>query len=269
MGKIISIASQKGGVGKTTTALNLGFSLSRFGSRVLLVDGDPQGGMTIASNVKRRTSLGIIDLLKGEHGLSDIVMRSRDRTLSVAGIGRLEPEDIFLLEAAATDGRLGQVLTTIATGFDYVLLDAPAGVGGIVTSLLSVSDSVILVVLCKMLSLKTLPSFLTLTKWVRDHKNPRLKLEGVLFSMMDRRNPLEAELLVEFKSSLPEEIFFKTLIPFEEVIEKASNRSFPVALMPDSQQANKHYIDLALELKEREIASQQGGEGDEQATGLF
>ena len=269
MGKIISIASQKGGVGKTTTTLNLGFSLSRFGNRVLLIDGDPQGGMTIASNVKRRTTLGIIDLLKGGHGLGDIVMQTRDRTLSVAGIGRLEPEDVFLLEEAAKDGRLGKIIKAVASKFDYVLLDAPAGVGGIVTALLTVSDSVILVVLCKTLSLKTLPSFLTMTKWVRDNKNPQLKLEGIVFSMLDRRNPIEAELLAEFKTSLPEEIFFKSLLPFDELIEKASGRSFPVALMPDSQQANKYYIDLALELKEREMLAQTGGGADEQNTGLF
>jgi len=268
MGKVITISSQKGGVGKTTTTLNLGFSLSRFGNRVLLVDGDPQGGMTIASNVKRRTSLGIIDLLKGGRALSDIIMQTRDRTLSVAGIGRMEPEDVFLLEDWAKDGKLGEVITAIASGFDYVLLDAPAGVGGLVTSLLSVSDSAIVVVLCKTLSLKTLPSFLALTKWVRDHKNPRLKLEGILISMMDRRNPLEAELLTEFKSTLPEEIFFKTIVPFEELIEKASNKSFPVALMPDSQQTNKYYIDLALELKEREMLAHTGGD-DEHVTGLF
>ena len=89
-----------------------------------------------------------------------------------------------------------------------------------------------------------------------------------MFSMLDRRNPIEAEQLQEFKASLPEEIFFKTMIPFEEVIEKASNRSFPVALMPDSQQTNKYYIDFALELKQRELA-QRGGDVDEQTTGLF
>ena len=171
MRRIITIASQKGGVGKTTTALNLGYNLSRLGGRVLIVDGDPQGGITIASNLKKRTTMGIVNVLKKECGPGDIVMTTRENTLSIAGIGAMEPEDVLFFEAEALKGSLKELLRSLSREYSYVIVDAPAGIGGIVTSLLGASDSVIMVVHCRTLSLKTLPSFLKLIQWVKDKQN--------------------------------------------------------------------------------------------------
>jgi len=267
MAKVITIASQKGGVGKTTTALNLGFSLSRIGARVLLVDGDPQGGMTIATNLKKRTELGLVNLLKDNLAAKEIVMVTKDGALAVTGIGKMDPEDVFLLEDWSRNGALGKAVTAMSAGFDYVIIDSPARVGSLVTSMLGVSDGVILVVVCKALSLKTIPSFLSLTKWVRGNTNPALKLDGVVVTMMDVASPTQAGLMAELKESLPEEVFFKTVIPYDEAFEIASVRSVPVSMLQGSQQAAKMYMDLAFEVKERE--SEGGGADDEQVTGLF
>jgi chromosome partitioning protein len=269
MGKIITIASQKGGVGKTTTALNLGFSLSRFGNRVLILDSDPQGGITLATNLKRRTELGLINMLMEGLPPSDIVMHVRNNSLAVAGIGRLEPEDVFMLDELAKNGRLATGIKCLAEGFDYLLIDAPAGVGGLVTSLLSASDSVIPVVLCRALSIKSLPMLLNLVKWVRDHKNPDLVLEGVLITMLDERSEVESSLSKEFRASLPEAIFFRTTIPYQGVFEKASIRSVPVGMLKEGQIAAKQYMDLAWEIKERELRIRDTGGSDELVAGLF
>ncbi|GFO54349.1 sporulation initiation inhibitor Soj [Geomonas sp. Red276] len=268
MGRVITIASQKGGVGKTTTVLNLGYSLSRFGNRVLLLDCDPQGGLTLATNLKKRTDLGLINQLMGGKGLSDIVMHTKDPNLAVAGIGRLDPEDVFMLDEFAKDGRLTAGVREIAAGFDYLLIDAPAGVGGLVTSLLLASDAVIPVVLCRALAIKSLPLLLNLVRWVRDHHNPGLSIEGVLMTMFDQNNETERELGSEFRASLPPELFFRNTIPYLATFEKASVRSLPVALLAEGQQGAKCYMDLALELKEREIA-RQTGVSDELVAGLF
>lgn len=269
MGKIIAIASQKGGVGKTTTTLNLGFSLSRFGSKVLLIDGDPQGGMAIASNLKKRTTLGLVDVLQGRCGANEIVMTTKDQSLSIAGIGQPTPEEVFALEEAAHNGTLGNLIRSIAGGFDYVLIDAPAGIGSLVTALLAAADGVILVIVPRMLSLKSLPSFLTLTQWVQQNKNAALGLEGVVLTMFNPTSPTESSLLDEIKASLPAEVFFRTVIPSEDLFEQASVRAIPVALLPGGQQAAKPYLDLAMELKERELLTQRGEQDDDQTIGLF
>lgn len=269
MGRIITIASQKGGVGKTTTALNLGYSLSRFGSRVLLLDCDPQGGLTLATNLKKRTELGLIDLLAEGKGLAEAVMTTRDPNLSVAGIGKLAPEDVFKLDEYARDGRLTAGIREIAAGFDYVLLDAPAGVGSLVTSLLFASDGVIAVVLSRALAIKSLPLLLNLVRWVRDRRNSELAVEGVLMTMFDSGNQTEEELHREFRDSLPGELFFRTAIPCRPCFEQASVRSLPVAMLQEGQEAAKSYLEVALELKEREYQRLKMEVGDELAAGLF
>jgi len=269
MGRVITIASQKGGVGKTTTALNLGYSLSRIGNRVLVLDGDPQGGITLATNLKKRTERGLINLLREECRHGEVVMQTRDSSLSVAGIGKLEPEDVVLLEEFARNGKLGQTVKTLAGGFDYLIIDAPAGVGGAVSSFLGASDGVIPVVLSRALSIKSLPLLLNLVRWVREHTNPGLNLDGVLLTMVDPRSEVEAELTRELRASLPEELFFRNTIPYQAVFETASVRSLPVGMLGDGQLAASHYLGLAWEIKERELRDQETGGGDEHVAGLF
>ncbi|MHB8881536.1 MAG: ParA family protein [Thermodesulfovibrionales bacterium] len=269
MRRIITIASQKGGVGKTTTTLNLGYNLSRLGGRVLIVDGDPQGGISIASNLKKKTSKGIIDVLKKECNPRDIVMTTRENTLSVVGIGTMEPEDVLFFEAEAARGRLKELLRTLSLDYSYVLVDAPAGVGGIVMALLSASDSVIMVVQCRTLSLKTLPSFLKLVQWVKGRQNALLVFEGVVITMLNEKNPYELQLYDEAKKMFPEEAFFRTMIPYDDLFEQASSRAVPIAMLRGGKKAGSIYMDLAMELKERELKREMGGEGDDDAEGLF
>jgi len=123
MGKIIAIASQKGGVGKTTTALNLGYCMTRFGSKVLLIDGDPQGGMSIASNLSTQTNLGLMNLVKNTAKANEIVLTTRDKTMGILGLGRLQPDDVLLLENEARTGNLGMLIRTLTKGYDYIIID--------------------------------------------------------------------------------------------------------------------------------------------------
>lgn len=269
MRKIITVASQKGGVGKTTTTLNLGYNLSRLGGRVLIVDGDPQGGISIASNLKKRTTRGIVNVLKGECSARDIIMTTKEDTLSIAGIGTTGPQDVILLEAEASGGKLKELLRSLSAGYSYVLVDAPAGVGGIVTALLGASDSVILLAQCRTLSLKTLPSFLKLVEWVRENRNGSLGFEGVVFTMINEKNAYELQLRDEAEKMFPEGALFRATIPYDDFFERASARSVPVAMLRDGRNAGSYYMNLAMELKERELKRELGGERDEDADGLF
>jgi chromosome partitioning protein len=271
MGKIITVASQKGGVGKTTTTLNLGFSLTRFNAKVMLVDGDPQGGMAIASNLVKQTDLGLVHLLKNTVKAEEIVFSTKDRTMGVVGLGNLQPEDVLFLEHEARNGTLGMLLQSLARGYDYVFIDAPSGVGGIPASLLSISDSVLIIVNCRALSLKTIPMFLKLVKEIKSLHNPRLELEGVIITMYNEKSNVEKQILGEIRKSFPPQAFFQTLIPYSEYYEEASLHSVPVALMPQGLKAARPYIEIAMELKEREarLKKNAGDRDDEEIMGLF
>ena len=268
MGKIITVASQKGGVGKTTTALNLGYCLSRYGSRVMLIDGDPQGGMAIASNLTKQTDKGLVNLVKNEAKPEDVIVETRDKSMSVVGLGALSPDDVLMLESEARNGTFGMLLKTITEGYNYVIIDAPSGVGALPASLLGISDGVLLAVNCRAIALKTIPLFLKMFKSVKEEQNERLAFEGVLVTMYDRDSDIEKQILGEIKKRFPASAFFKTIIPYGDVFERATLNSVPVALMPRGVNAARPYFELALELKERELLEKEG-ESDESIVGLF
>lgn len=268
MGKIICVASHKGGVGKTTTALNLGFSLSRFGQRVLLVDADPQGAMAIASNLKKRTDKGLVNLLRGDAKPGDVVITTKDKTLGVVGVGADRPEDVFHFEAEARKGSLARVIRAISDGYDYTFIDAPAGIGSLTTSLLGASAGVLLPLTCRAITVKTLPAFLKLTQKIRGKINPDLRLEGLVATMYEHTEA-EAEMLSELRADFPPSVFFETVIPFDDSFERASLRSVPVGMIPGADEAARAYMDLAMELKTRELNEQQKGKTDEDVEGLL
>ena len=270
MGKIVTIASHKGGVGKTTTALNFAYSLSRLGGSVLLVDVDPQGGMTVATNVKKHNGSGLVDYLSGNSQLQDVISQTKARRLSIMGIGSINHDSIARLEQLAAHGALKKALTIFAKYYDYVIVDAPAGLGCLPTALLNASDAVILVVQCRSLALKTLPPMLALIDWVQKSSNPNLILEGVLINMYNQSNPTESQMFSEIQSAFPEQMFFTTTIPFDPVFEDISLQSVPAAMHNGAQAIAGRYIELSVEYKQREMLRAQAEGADDVAdSGLF
>jgi chromosome partitioning protein len=273
MARVVTVGSQKGGVGKSTTVLNLGYSLSRFGRRVLLVDADPQSGMSIASNLSRRTASGLVQILRGDADPLAAVTFARDRMLAGLNTGIVELEDAFFLEQACRNGGLAAIFRALDGSFDYVLIDAPAGVGSIVHGLLAASHGAILVVRCQTILVKSLPIFLKAVQYARQTANPQLVLVGALMTMRDPKDALDEQLSRELQESFPASVFFKAQIPLDPVYEIASQRAVPVArlrsALEGARTAAQAYMDLALEFRERDEASHAGGAGDEDAEGLF
>jgi len=249
MKKIISIVSQKGGVGKTTTALNLGYSLSLLGEKVLIIDSDPQGGVALAVNLKTRTAKGLVHALKNEiDNDKDVVEFLKKDKLAVAGVGIERPEDILFFEKAAADGSLGKLIKNIAEDFDYVLIDAPVGIGAIVKAVLEVSTSYLLLINCKAGTVKSLPRLIKLADWLRENVNKELELQGIVTTMFDHRSSSENQILNHFRARLPNNFFSKTIIPFDSRFEQASIKAIPVALLADGQKAAKPFDELAIEI---------------------
>ncbi len=266
MSKILAIASQKGGVGKTTTTLNLGFSLSRIGGPVLLVDGDPQGGLADASNLKARTSDGLIDVLRGDRKPSDVLMPTRDNTMAVVGVGAKCSGDVEELEQRAEE--LGRIIRALSAGFDYTIVDVPAGIGRLVMSLLRASDSVIVALNPRPLAVRSLPGLLRLLAELADTGSP-VSFEGVVVTMMDHASEVEAKLYQRLRDELPDEGVFDAVIPYDRLFEKASLKAVPVAMLAGASDLARAYMDVAMELKARELRDQTGEVTDDSVVGLF
>lgn len=268
MGKIITVASHKGGVGKTTSVLNLGFSLSRFGQKVMLVDSDPQGAIAISTNLKKRTTKGLINLLKNDSKPEQVIVSTKDKTMGILGIGELEPEDVFLIEKEARKGTLGKLIRSVAKGYDYVFLDAPAGTSSVVTALLSVSDSVLVPVNCRVFAVKTLPGFLKLIRRVREKLNTSLRLEGIIITMVEDK-PSNHAVFEQITNSFPPTVLYETYIPYDESFEIASSKAIPVGMLPGGEDMAQSYMNLAIEFKKRELNDKTRGVSDEDVEGLF
>ncbi|MEM6822184.1 MAG: ParA family protein [Verrucomicrobiota bacterium] len=255
MGRIISIASQKGGVGKTTSSVNLAFTLSAMGYRTLLVDLDPQGGTTIAINLREFTELGLVDLLQETATKEDALAATEDGGITMLGIGRLAPENMPYFEQAAWDGRLGDLLLDVAEPFDYTVFDLPAGTGGVVHMALSISDGVIPITDCSSIALKSMPMLLEVIEHITSQYNADLRVEGVLLSGINDDSQTQAELYQELEATLPGGILFNTVVPRDERISRASLEAIPAALFPESEDIAEIYQQWANEILAREVGS--------------
>jgi chromosome partitioning protein len=269
MGKIIMVASQKGGVGKTTVSFNLAYNLGKMGNSVLLLDGDPQGGIAIASNLRNKTKLGILDIILGRCTYEEAIQKTKNGFMSVLGIGELSIEDVFNIEDKARSGELGTIIKEIAEKFNYIIIDTPAGIGTLVSSFMQISDELIMVINCKTFSLKTLPLFLKTIKDVKTKYNNKLELNGVIINMFKNGNELEKDILTKIKKVFPREVFYNTIIPYSDYFEKASMYSIPISMLTRRNNASKPFLELAMELKERETKNIKGGNDEEPIMGLF
>lgn len=255
MSRTITIASQKGGVGKTTVALNLGYCLGRMAGGTLLIDLDPQGGLALASNLRNRTRLGLFDIIKKRAAPEEALAEAADGSVTVLGLGEMAPSEITHFEEWAWDGTLGQAVADVSSRFHYILIDAPAGIGGPVHAALSVSQGVVMVCDCSALTLKSVPAFLGVVRHISEKFNPSLRLEGVLISLFDSANPAETAILEQVREIFPPGSLFNTIIPCDPAFEAASLDAVPAVLADPSSNLKRVFLDLAVELRERELAA--------------
>ncbi len=251
--KIIAIANQKGGVGKTTTAVNLATALAAVGRRVLLIDLDPQGnastGLGITNADRRITTY---DLILGEVGVADAVMPTAiPRLFIISANIDLSGAEIELVSMVRREGRLHDALTNADLPYDYVLIDCPPSLGLVTLNALTAADSILIPLQCEFYALEGLSHLLKTIELVRARMNPRLTIQGVVLTMYDRRNSLTSQIEQDVREFLGTQVY-KTVIPRNVRMSEAPSHGKPALIYDLRCTGSQAYLKLAGELLRRE-----------------
>ncbi|MDI1443648.1 ParA family protein [Polyangium sp. 6x1] len=264
---VICVASQKGGVGKTTISLNLGLALARAGHRTLLMELDAQGSLCLSLGLPDRARPGIAEVLTGAEHIGNVLLRTRDPQLHVLSVGRVDPTTVAGFEEALTrTGMLTGMLSKLESEFDIVLLDCPAGLGKVTSRALEAASHVLSPLQAEPLALRSVGQLLALIDRVRAEKNPRLTLIGIVLSMFDRQTPASLEVAETLWTRFPGGIILDSVIPRDEVFLEASLRGSPLLLMQKRPPPLARVFDqLANDVLDR--LDSQGGAATEEDDG--
>ena len=249
MARIIAVANQKGGVGKTTTTVNLGACLAYFGKKVLLVDIDAQGNATSGLGVRKvDVEKDIYDILVNETPIEEVVLPSSRENLSVVPATiQLAGAEIELTNQMARETRLKQALAKISDDYDFILIDCPPSLGHLTINAFTASDTILIPVQCEYYALEGLSQLLNTVRLVQKHFNPDLKIEGVLLTMLDARTNLGYEVVDEVKKYFREKVY-KTIIPRNIRLSEAPSHGLSIIDYDPRSRGAEVYLELAKEV---------------------
>ena len=249
MGKIIAIVNQKGGVGKTTTAINLAAAVGKAGKRCLLVDLDPQGNATSGVGVdKRQVRLSTYELLLGQAKVEEARLATGFRNLDVLPCSiRLAGAEVELVDMERRKNRLLAALATVRSEYDYLFIDCPPSLGLLTLNALCAADTVLVPIQPEYFALEGLSQLMGTVRRVKQQDNPQLELEGVLFTMYDGRLNLTQQVAKEVKKFFPRKVF-ATTIPRSVRLSEAPSFGKPICYYDGSSRGALAYDALAEEL---------------------
>jgi chromosome partitioning protein len=249
MARIVAVVNQKGGVGKTTTSVNLAAGLAQAGKRVLLVDLDPQGNATMGSGVdKRKLARTVYHVLLGLGDIAEIRTRSGSGGYDLIPANReLVGAEVELVELPNREGRLRAALATIAGDYAYILIDCPPSLSLLTVNALTAAEEVLIPMQCEYYALEGLTDLVGTIKRVRAHLNPKLKIAGLLRTMYDPRNTLSHQVSQQLETHFGDKVY-RTVVPRNVRLAEAPSYGAPAVVWDTASKGAQAYLQLTEEI---------------------
>ena len=252
MCKIISVANQKGGVGKTTTTVNLSTIIAKKGKKVLLIDADPQGNATSGLGVDKEVELSTYDVLVNDATIEEACKTTAVKNLMVCPSNiSLAGAEVELVSMMSREQRLKEKIETAKEYFDYIFIDCPPSLGLITLNAFTASDSVLIPVQCEYCALEGLGQLLNTINLVKKHLNKTIEIEGALLTMYDIRTNLSNQVVKEVKKYFGDKVY-KTVIPRNVRLSEAPSYGMPITIYDPKSKGAKSYIKFAKEFMQKE-----------------
>lgn len=251
MSRIIAIANQKGGVGKTTTAVNVSACLAKMGKKVLLIDIDPQGNATSGLGVDNSTGKTVYDVLINSVPIEETIEKTDYKNLYICPSSpALSGAEVELVNMMGREYQLKTALAEIRDGYDFIFMDCPPSLGMITLNAFAACDSVLVPIQCEYYALEGLSSLTNTIKRVKKVLNTSIEIEGVLLTMFDARTNLAIQVVDEVKKFFSDKVY-KTIIPRNVRLSEAPGFGQPIIAYDPSSRGAESYLDLAEEIIER------------------
>ena len=247
MGKVIAVATQKGGVGKTTTSVNLSSALAKRGKKVLLIDTDPQGNATSGLGISKEIENSVYDVIVGDVEMEKIIEKTNIKNLSVCpSTISLAGAEVELVSMISREQRLKEKLDVVKDKFDYVIIDCPPSLGLITLNTFTAADSVLIPIQCEFYALEGLGQLMNTVNLVKKHLNKDLKVEGALLTMYDSRTNLSNQVVKEVSKYFGDNVY-KTVIPRNVKLSEAPSYGMSITEYDARSKGAKAYDKLAKE----------------------
>ena len=259
MGKIISVANQKGGVGKTTTSVNLSTILAKKGKKVLLIDADPQGNASSGVGIDRNdVELSVYDILINEIEVNDIVKKTNIKNLNLCPSNiNLAGAEVELVSVMSREHRLKEKLDKIKNDYDFIIIDCPPSLGLITLNAFTASNSVLIPVQCEYYALEGLGQLLNTINLVKKHLNKDIEIEGALLTMYDIRTNLLIQVVKEVKKYFNDKVY-KNVIPRNVKLSEAPSYGMPISIYDPRSKGAKSYEKFVKEFLKKNESDGKG-----------